>query len=205
MKKLVLLLAMVSVFGLVSCKQGASVGTAAPQVLVLVDMQNDFIDGALGSEAAQAIVPAVVEKVKGWDGYIVATRDTHNPDYLDATLEGKLLPVAHCIKGGEGWEICPSVTAALEGKAYAGVVDKPTFGSLELPQLIASIPGFDESFVIELVGLDTDICVVSNALSLRMHFPNNPIEVDPACCAGTCPERHAAALETMKSCQITVK
>ena len=206
MKKISLLLASVAVVFLSSCggPAPAPAPEAASRVLVLVDMQNDFIDGTLGSADAQTIVPAVVEKVRSYDGYIVATRDTHGPDYLTATLEGKLLPVAHCLEGSAGWEICKPVTEALEGKVYLGPVNKVTFGSVDLPGVIAATPGFDKSFEIEVVGLDTDICVVSNALSLRMHFPDNVIRVDASCCAGTSPERHRAALETMKSCQIEV-
>ena len=182
----------------------APVQEASDKVLVLVDMQNDFIDGTLGSDAAQAIVPAVAQKVRAWDGYVVATRDTHGPDYLTATLEGRLLPVEHCLKDSKGWQICDEVASALEGKAYLGAVDKVTFGSVDLPKVVASVPGFSKETVIEVVGLDTDICVVSNALSLRMHFPDNIIKVDASCCAGTCPERHEAALATMRSCQIEV-
>ncbi len=204
MKRISLVMAIA--FALASCggNTPSPVQEAADKVLVLVDMQNDFIDGSLGSPAAQAIVPVVTEKVHAWDGYIVATRDTHGPDYLTATLEGKLLPVEHCFKDTEGWQICPQVVSALEGKAYLGAVDKVTFGSVDLPSVVSSVPGFSKATEIQLVGLDTDICVVSNALSLRMHFPDNIIKVDAACCAGTCPERHAAALETMKSCQIEV-
>ena len=204
MKRLAITMAALSTFAAFSCKGPAAQPQAESKVLVLIDMQNDFIDGSLGSEAAQAIVPNVVDLVRGYDGYIVATRDTHGEDYLDSTLEGRLLPVSHCAKGSNGWQICSSVMQALEGKAYVGEVDKPTFGSKELPEVIASLPGFDKNFEIELVGLDTDICVVSNALSLRMNFPDNPSTVRASCCAGTCPERHSAALETMKSCQINV-
>lgn len=169
------------------------------KVLVVVDMQNDFIDGSLGTKEAVAIVPAVVEKIKNWDGAIVATRDTHPEDYLN-TQEGKFLPVVHCIEGTPGWEIAPAVSAALEEKE-AEIIDKPTFGSTILAEMLLG-EDIDE---IELIGLCTDICVVSNALLLKANMPEVPMSVDSACCAGVTPEKHEAALETMRSCQIIVK
>lgn len=171
------------------------------KVLVVVDMQKDFVDGALGSAEAVAIVSNVVEKIKSFDGYIFVTYDTHSEDYLN-TSEGKKLPVPHCIKGTAGWELNEEVQSALVGKEYIAV-EKPTFGSVDLPKLIREKVG--ESFEIELVGLCTDICVVSNALILKANFPENEISVIADCCAGVTPEAHNAALQTMKSCQINVK
>lgn len=167
-------------------------------------MQNDFIDGALGSEAAQAVVPNAVSKIESFEGHVIATRDTHGQDYLTDTLEGRLLPVAHCIRGSHGWMLSDKISGAIERKGDFEYIDKTTFGSVDLPSHIAAIPGFGKQSEIELIGLDTDICVVSNALALRMHFPDNPIKVDASCCAGTTPERHRAALETLKSCQIEI-
>ena len=172
-------------------------------ILVVIDMQNDFIDGALGSADAQAIVDNVVSRIRDFDGEVVATRDTHPQDYLTATLEGARLPVLHCVAGSQGWEICPKVAEALEAKG-ARILDKRTFGTFALPALLTAIPGFGKDSVITVLGLDTDICVVCGAMILRASFPDNVIEVDASCCAGTCPQRHAAALDTMRSCQIDV-
>lgn len=169
--------------------------------LVVVDMQKDFVDGALGSVDAVAIVPGVVEKIKSFDGEIFITLDTHFDNYPE-TSEGRKLPVPHCIKGTEGWQLDKNVTCALSDREYTAV-EKPTFGSLELPRLIeASADGDD--FSIEIIGLCTDICVVSNALVLKANFPEIPISVDSACCAGVTPQAHEAALATMRSCQIDV-
>ena len=170
--------------------------------LIVVDMQKDFIDGALGTAEAVAIVPAVVQKIGDFEGTIFATLDTHDETYMD-TREGRFLPVPHCIKGTPGWELNEKVLNALEKKGYTAV-EKPTFGSVDLPALIESAAG-GEPFSVELVGLCTDICVVSNALLLKAHFPEADIFTDAACCAGVTPEKHAAALETMRSCQITVR
>lgn len=167
--------------------------------LIVVDMQNDFIDGSLGTPEAQAIVPAVVERIRraaseGWQ--VIATMDTHGENYLE-TAEGRKLPVRHCIKGTEGWQIADEVKAALDN---AAIVEKPTFGCVRLPGMIQD----DPALTIELVGLCTDICVVSNALLLKANFPEADIAVNSACCAGVTPDKHRAALETMASCQIDV-
>lgn len=169
--------------------------------LIVVDMQKDFVDGALGTAEAVAIVPNVAEKIRGFNGEIFVTLDTHFEDYM-ATAEGKKLPVPHCIKGTDGHAPDASIAAALTGKPYA-VVEKYTFGSVDLPGLIGKAAG-DEPFSVELVGLCTDICVVSNALLLKAHFPEAEITVDAACCAGVTPALHNAALDTMRSCQIEV-
>lgn len=170
------------------------------KLLIVVDMQNDFIDGSLGTPEAQAIVGNVAEKIKKYPAEdVFATRDTHGPGYLN-TQEGRNLPVEHCIKGTPGWEIRPEIAELLAG---ARIVDKPTFGSTELAEIIAGIAEKEE-ISIELVGLCTDICVVSNALLLKARMPEVPITVDPLCCAGVTPEKHDAALVTMASCQIGI-
>lgn len=166
--------------------------------LIVVDMQKDFIDGSLGTKEAEAIVPAVVKKIREWDGVVVATRDTHQPDYMQ-TQEGRFLPVEHCIEGTDGWQITPDVQQALDER-NAQVINKPTFGSVALSMMLMQC-GVTE---IQLVGLCTDICVVSNALLLKANMPEVPISVDATCCAGVTPEKHEAALETMRSCQITI-
>ena len=170
--------------------------------LVVVDMQNDFIDGSLGTKEAVTIVPAVVEKIKGFDGDIFVTLDTHAENYMQ-TAEGKKLPVVHCVKGSHGWELNKSVEAALKGKNVTRV-EKPTFGSVELPKLIEKAAS-DEDFSIEIIGLCTDICVVSNALMLKAYFYEKDISVDANCCAGVTPETHRAALDTMRCCQVGIR
>jgi len=169
--------------------------------LIVVDMQNDFITGSLGTAEAQAIVGAAAEKIRTFDGAIFVTFDTHGPDYLN-TAEGKKLPVEHCIRGTGGWDLDPAVAAALEGRDFTPV-EKPTFGSVRLPALLAEAAG-EEDFSIELIGLCIDICVVSNTLLLKAHFPEKEIAVDASCCAGVTPEAHRAALDTMRSCQIDI-
>lgn len=170
--------------------------------LVVVDMQNDFVDGALGSKEAVAIVPNVVKKIKEFDGEIFVTYDTHFDNYME-TNEGKNLPVKHCIKGTKGWELNNDVKNALDSKSYIEV-EKLTFGSVKLPELVKATAG-DEEFTVELIGLCTDICVVSNALMLKANFPEIDMFVDSSCCAGVTVESHEAALTTMKMCQIGIK
>lgn len=165
------------------------------KVLIVVDMQNDFIDGALGTSEAVAIVPTVRKKIENFDGTVIFTRDTHEENYLD-TQEGKNLPVKHCIRGTDGWQI----TSALP-VGDAVVVDKPSFGSTELPEVVAKLGELDE---IELCGLCTDICVISNAMILKAAFPEVSMVVDHTCCAGVTPESNNNALEAMKMCQIKV-
>ena len=172
------------------------------RVLVVVDMQNDFIDGALGTQEAQAIVGNVVKKIEEYQGEkVFATRDTHGDDYMN-TSEGKHLPVPHCMKGTEGWEIRQEVSEALQ-KVNAEIVDKPFFGSMVLVDKMAE-QGFQKELEIELVGLCTDICVVSNALLLKARLPEAIIRVDKSCCAGVTPQSHEAALLTMKMCHIDI-
>ncbi len=171
------------------------------QFLVVVDMQKDFVDGALGSKEALAIVPAAVEKIRNFDGEIFVTYDTHFDDYL-TTQEGKLLPVPHCLYGTPGWDLYEAIGEVVEEMPHFKL-QKYTFGSTSLPHLMLEVADGDE-FSIELIGLCTDICVVSNALILKAEFPEAPISVDASCCAGVTPETHAAALLTMQSCQIEI-
>lgn len=170
------------------------------KILVVIDMQKDFIDGALGTKEAAAIVDNVVDKIKIYPAEnIYATRDTHREDYLN-TNEGRHLPVVHCVKGTDGWQINERVAKAL---GNIKIIDKPTFGSVELAEMLKS-ENKKEKLEIELVGLCTDICVVSNALLLKANMPEINISVDSKCCAGVTPESHRAALETMKMCHIEV-
>lgn len=170
-------------------------------ILIVVDMQNDFIDGALGTKEAVTVVDRVKEKISEFNGDIILTYDTHSDNYLN-TNEGKNLPVSHCIKGTHGWHLNEKISAALVDRAYK-TFEKPTFGSTELVQYIGNDYNPDE-IKIELIGLCTDICVVSNALLLKAAFPETEISVDARCCAGVTPESHNAALLTMKMCQINI-
>lgn len=170
------------------------------RILVVIDMQNDFIDAALGTKEAVSIVDAVKEKIRSYPAEnVVATMDTHTRNYLQ-TQEGRYLPVPHCIKGSDGWKIRPEIAHLLEG---AKIYEKPTFGSMQLAQDLKALSE-KESIELELIGLCTDICVVSNALLLKAAMPEVTIYVDASCCAGVTPEKHLAALETMRSCQIQV-
>ena len=172
--------------------------------LIVVDMQNDFIDGSLGTAEARAIVPAVVERIRQAreaGETVIATMDTHEENYLD-TREGRYLPVRHCIRNTEGWRIRPEVARLLGGCVS---LEKPTFGSMNLFGLLYQLSEGEKEIGIELIGLCTDICVVSNALLLKASFPEVRIAVNAACCAGVTPEKHLAALETMRSCQIHVR
>ena len=169
-------------------------------ILIVVDMQNDFIDGALGTAEAVAIVPKVVEKVKDFKGTVIFTRDTHGESYMQ-TQEGRNLPVPHCIKGSHGWEVCP----ALEPLRTGLTIDKPTFGSAELGRLILELDAKEPVGSITLVGLCTDICVISNAMIAKAFLPEVPVTVDAACCAGVTPESHRNALNAMKMCQVRIE
>lgn len=180
------------------------------RILIVIDMQNDFIDGSLGTKEAAQIVDKVVKKIRSYkSGNVFATRDTHVAGYLQ-TQEGKNLPVEHCIKGTKGWEIHSDVAKALQEKD-AVIVDKPTFGSVDLAKLIVAIAEKErdaktneEGIEIELLGICTDICVSSNALLLKAFLPEVKMFVDADCCAGVNPGKHQAALETLQSCQIHV-
>ena len=164
--------------------------------LIVVDMQNDFITGSLGSDMAVAIVENVRKKIEGFGGKVIFTRDTHYANYAD-TQEGRKLPVEHCIKGTKGWEICDELLQYAES-----VVDKPAFGSMELPGILA---GYGETVEeIELCGLCTDICVISNAMILKAAFPEAAMRVDASCCAGVSMQSHENALNAMKAVQIEI-
>ena len=168
------------------------------KLLIVVDMQNDFIDGALGTEEAVAILPKVQNKIKEYrrQGFpVIFTRDTHEENYME-TQEGRNLPVTHCIRNTDGWKI-----ASLLEAGTSKVIDKPTFGSVELAKYIGEqYP----SAAIELIGICTDICVISNAILLKAFFPETEISIDASCCAGVTPQSHNNALEAMKMCQIKV-
>ena len=168
------------------------------KILIVVDMQKDFIDGALGTAEAVAIVPSVIEKIKEYensDRLVIYTKDTHIENYMD-TREGRHLPVPHCIKGTAGHEIPDEIL-----RGHDLIIEKPTFGSTELVSYLENIE-FDE---VELIGLCTDICVVSNALLIKARFPEREVSVDSSCCAGVTPATHEAALTTMKMCQINIR
>ncbi len=170
------------------------------KILIVVDMQNDFIDAALGTREAVSIVERVKDKIRSYPSEdVIVTMDTHGENYME-TQEGKNLPVPHCIKGSEGWQLRTDIAQLLEG---ARIYEKPTFGSLALATNLRALSKKEE-LEIELIGLCTDICVVSNALLLKAFMPEVPITVDAACCAGVTPEKHQAALETMRSCQIRI-
>ena len=171
------------------------------KLLLVIDMQNDFIDGALGTKEATAIVGNVKEKIRSYPPRdVIVTLDTHGADYLQ-TQEGKHLPVEHCIRGTPGWKIHRDIAAFLtEAKLY----EKLTFGSVRLAEDLKTLSETEE-IELELVGLCTDICVISNALLLKAALPEVKISVDAACCAGVTPESHTAALTAMKSCQIEIK
>jgi nicotinamidase-related amidase len=192
------------------------------KILIVVDMQNDFVTGSLGSAEAQAIVPKVIQKIKDqydmidespFHSSVIFTVDTHGDNYLNS-LEGQYLPVKHCHARTEGHELIPEIIELIDTKIGVPLaeINKRTFGYEYWKAIIDNIfqsnaifyPKDNDSFEIELVGLCTDICVVSNALALRMFYPNVKITVDASCCAGVTPEKHAAALEVMKSCQIEV-
>ena len=171
------------------------------EILVVVDMQNDFVTGPLGTPEARTILPKVAEKVKNFPGRVLFTRDTHEENYLESR-EGKVLPVPHCIRGTRGWEICPE----LETLRKEEPVDKCTFGSTGLGEVLRAADQYGEKIgKITLVGVCTDICVISNALLLRAFLPEAEIAVDAACCAGVTPESHQTALRAMKACQIAIE
>lgn len=183
-------------------------------VLVLVDLQNDFIDGSLGSPEAQAIIPRIVDKLNNIkdksNTLVLYTKDTHYDDYLD-TLEGSILPIKHCIENTPGWSINKDIERAVKSNRFLSYssdkiinsrVYKNTFGSDDLRDFFVKFADKIES--VEFCGLCTDVCVVSNALITRMVLPDTEITVDSSCCAGTTSDKHKAALEVMKSCQINV-
>ena len=170
-------------------------GNIMKKILIVVDMQKDFVDGALGSKEAVAIVDNVVERIENFDGDIIVTYDTHYENYME-TAEGKRLPVPHCIKDTEGWQISDKLNVG-----ESTIIDKLTFGSVELSEYIASLTDVE---AVEFVGLCTDICVISNVLLLKAKLPETAISVDSGCCAGVTPESHSNALNAMKMCQIEI-
>ena len=169
------------------------------KILLVIDMQNDFIDGALGTPEAESIVDKVRAKIESFDGEVIFTRDTHKENYME-TQEGKNLPVAHCIENTYGWEI----RKELDDLRKTPAIDKPTFGSRELASLLEKMNGEGPIDEIALVGLCTDICVISNALTIKAFLPEVKISVDSSCCAGVTPESHERALGAMRMCQIDV-
>ncbi|MBQ9828299.1 MAG: cysteine hydrolase [Lachnospiraceae bacterium] len=172
------------------------------EILVAVDLQNDFIDEALGTPEAVAIVDNAVEKILSYRGKkVYATMDTHGENYME-TAEGRHLPVPHCIRGTHGWLLNDRIAAAL-GEVGAEIVEKPTFGSLDLAEKITEYAD-GENVNVELIGLCTDICVISNALMIKANLYESEVSVDPACCAGVTPATHDAALTTMQMCQINI-
>ena len=169
------------------------------KVLVAVDLQNDFINGALGTAEAAAMLPRAERKIRSFEGLVLFTRDTHTEDYLN-TREGKALPVPHCIRGSHGWQLAARLLP------YASeIIDKPTFGSTALGERLRALNEDAPIESITLIGLCTDICVISNALLLRAYLPEVPIIVDAACCAGVTPESHRTALAARRACQIIIE
>ena len=166
------------------------------KLLVVVDMQNDFIDGALGTSEAVAIVPYVKNLIESFDGKVIFTRDTHFEDYLN-TREGKNLPVPHCIKDTHGWQI----RAELDALRKTDAIDKITFGSKDLVNVIGRESNVES---VTFVGLCTDICVISNVMLVKAFYPELPLTVDAKGCAGVTPESHKNALAAMKMCQVEI-
>lgn len=173
------------------------------KLLVVVDMQKDFIDGALGTKEAIAILPTVEAKIKAHNGMVIFTKDTHGEDYLQ-TQEGKNLPVLHCVKDTVGWALAPSLEAAAK-ELQADVFEKPSFGSVELASYISDLYKKKDIESVELIGLCTDICVISNAMLIKAFVPELFVSVDAACCAGVTPKSHDNALSAMKMCQIAIE
>lgn len=174
----------------------------ANDYLIVVDMQNDFVDGALGTPEAQTICADVAAHADAFEGIVAFTYDTHGQDYLD-TQEGRRLPVPHCISGTPGWELAPAIEE-VRLRRNAPIFEKPTFGSRALAEWLAAENAGHPIDSIELCGLCTDICVVSNALLIKAYLPEVPLRVNAHLCAGVTPAAHEAALATMRSCQVEV-
>lgn len=175
----------------------------ANDFLIVVDMQNDFVSGSLGTPEAQAIVGAVAQRAEEFEGTVVFTKDTHDKDYLQ-TQEGAKLPVTHCVRDTPGWELVDELERIRLARD-ALVFDKPSFGSLDLAAWLVEQNDVEPIDSIELVGLCTDICVVSNALLIKANLPEVPMRVEANLCAGVTPQSHQAALDTMSSCQVEVR
>lgn len=169
-------------------------------VLIVVDMQNDFIDGALGTPEAAAIVPKVKKKIEEFEGTVLFTRDTHGDDYPE-TQEGRNLPVPHCIRGTSGWQI----REELDCLRTTDPIDKVTFGSSKLPSVLLELDRKDPIGGITFIGLCTDICVISNVMITKAFLPEVPVSVDASCCAGVSPETHENALKAMAVCQVRIQ
>lgn len=170
------------------------------KILLVIDMQNDFVDGALGTKEAAGMIDRAVSVIDTYpEADIIATRDTHTEDYL-STEEGKHLPVKHCIRGSDGWQLNKKIQRAIRN---AVIIDKPSFGSLELAEMIRQAAD-REKIEVTLIGLCTDICVISNALLIKAYVPETEVSVTASCCAGVTPESHEAALLAMKMCQINI-
>lgn len=172
------------------------------KVLIAVDLQRDFIDGALGTAEAQAVVPASAARLRAFRGRVFLTRDTHEACYL-TTEEGRHLPVPHCIRGSDGWQLHPEIAAAAPPDAE--IIDKPTFGSTVLGERLRALNAAEPIESVTLMGLCTDICVISNALLVKAFLPETPVAVIASCCAGVTPESHARALAAMRMCQIEIE
>ena len=172
-------------------------------ILIVVDMQNDFVDGVLGTPEAVAILPAVAEKIRNHQGRIIFTRDTHAENYMN-TREGRHLPVPHCIEGTKGWEIHPTVWSAIPEGQEAFVIDKPTFGSVALATTLEKLHKDTPIAKVTLIGVCTDICVISNAMLIKATLPEIDVTVDAACCAGVTSESHDNALRAMQMCQMEI-
>lgn len=172
------------------------------KILIVIDMQNDFVNGALGSKEAIEILPRAVKKIKSHKGHIIYTRDTHDLEYLNSR-EGKKLPIIHCVKGTDGWKLVNE----LDELAYEGsskIFDKKTFGSIDMVNHVIDLCKNEEIEEIELIGVCTDICVISNAILLKAGIPEMKFTVDSKCCAGVTPESHINALKAMSMCHIEI-
>ena len=174
------------------------------KILIVIDMQNDFITGVLGNADTASVVGKVVKKINDFhetekDGRIIATLDTHFENYL-STQEGKNLPIPHCIKGTNGWNLVDQIKSVLSENDL--IINKETFGAIDLSDVIGKMGVVDE---IQIIGVCTDICVISNAIILKAAFPEVPIKVISSCCAGVTPESHENALNAMKVCQIIIE
>lgn len=172
------------------------------KILIIIDMQKDFVDGVLGTKEACEVLPKVEEKIKNHHGLVIYTRDTHDEKYLD-TQEGKKLPVLHCVEGTDGWSFAGGI-GELANKSSSKIFNKTTFGSMDMVNYVLDICKEKQIEEIELVGVCTDICVISNAILLKAALPEMKLVVDSSCCAGVTPSSHNNALNTMNMCQIEI-
>ena len=172
------------------------------RLLIVVDMQNDFVDGALGTKEAIAIVPKIVSKIQNFNGEVIYTRDTHDNNY-QSTQEGKKLPVVHCVKDSKGWQLVDQINV-LAQQANSRIFDKPAFGCPEMAQYVTKLYDDNKVDEVEFVGVCTDICVISNSIILKSNAPELRVIVDSSCCAGVTPESHDNALRAMAVCQMEI-